>query len=108
VDKLGRTLVLRTSKGIYLGGTLLSILPSLYLFRSGRRQTAIVVGLCTVEPFVKSLPSELAPALFKIRGPGHTPPHGEHGESLALGIVWASAKCSMEVGGGLVREILAQ
>ena len=33
------------SKGIYLGGTLLSILLSLYLFTSGRRQTGIFVGL---------------------------------------------------------------
>jgi hypothetical protein len=33
------------SKGIYLGGTLLSILLSLYLFTSGRRETAIFVGL---------------------------------------------------------------
>ena len=36
---------MRTSKGIYLGGTLISILLSLYLYRSGRRQTAIFVGL---------------------------------------------------------------
>lgn len=34
-----------TSKGIYLGGTLLSILLSLYLYTSGRRETAIFVGL---------------------------------------------------------------
>lgn len=34
-----------TSKGIYLGGTLLSILISLYLYTSGRRETAIFVGL---------------------------------------------------------------
>ena len=34
-----------TSKGIYLGGTLLSILLSLYLFISGRRETGIFVGL---------------------------------------------------------------
>jgi hypothetical protein len=33
------------SKGIYLGGTLLSILLSLYLFTSGRRETGIFVGL---------------------------------------------------------------
>ena len=33
------------SKGIYLGGTLLSILISLYLFTSGRRETGIFVGL---------------------------------------------------------------
>ena len=35
------------SKGIYLGGSLLSILLSLYLYRSGRRETAIFVGLWT-------------------------------------------------------------
>ena len=34
-----------TSKGIYLGGTLLSILISLFLFTSGRRETGIFVGL---------------------------------------------------------------
>ena len=34
-----------TSKGIYLGGTLLSILLSLYLYLSGRRETGIFVGL---------------------------------------------------------------
>ena len=34
-----------TSKGIYVGGTLLSILLSLYLFTSGRRETGIFVGL---------------------------------------------------------------
>ena len=33
------------SKGIYLGGTLFSILLSLYLFTSGRRETGIFVGL---------------------------------------------------------------
>jgi hypothetical protein len=33
-----------TSKGIYMGGTLLSILLSLYLFTSGRRETGIFVG----------------------------------------------------------------
>jgi hypothetical protein len=33
------------SKGIHLGGTLLSILISLYLYTSGRRETAIFVGL---------------------------------------------------------------
>jgi len=36
---------LSTPKGIYLGSTLLSILLSLYLFRSGRREGAIFVGL---------------------------------------------------------------
>jgi hypothetical protein len=41
----GRRSVLDTSKGIYLGGTLLSILISLYLFTSGRRETGIFVGL---------------------------------------------------------------
>ena len=34
-----------TSKGIYLGGTLLSILLSIYLYTSGKRQTGIFVGL---------------------------------------------------------------
>ena len=34
-----------TSKGVYLGGTLLSILISLYLYTSGRRETGIFVGL---------------------------------------------------------------
>ncbi len=33
-----------TSKGIYVGGTLLSILLSLYLFTSGRRETPIFGG----------------------------------------------------------------
>ena len=33
------------AKGIYVGGTLLSILISLYLFTSGRRETGIFVGL---------------------------------------------------------------
>jgi hypothetical protein len=42
--KGGRS-VLDASKGVYLGGTLLSILLSLYLFTSGRRETAIFVGL---------------------------------------------------------------
>jgi hypothetical protein len=41
----GRRSVLDASKGIYLGGTLLSILLSLYLFTSGRRETGIFVGL---------------------------------------------------------------
>jgi hypothetical protein len=40
-----RKSVLDASKGIYLGGTLLSILLSLYLYTSGRRQTGIFVGL---------------------------------------------------------------
>jgi hypothetical protein len=34
-----------TSKGIYIGGTLLSILISLYLYISGKRASAIFVGL---------------------------------------------------------------
>ena len=34
-----------TSKGIYVGGTLLSILLSIYLYTSGKRQTGIFVGL---------------------------------------------------------------
>jgi hypothetical protein len=34
-----------TSKGIYIGGTLLSILISLYLYISGKRESAIFVGL---------------------------------------------------------------
>ena len=34
-----------TSKGTYVGGTLLSILISLYLFTSGKRETGIFVGL---------------------------------------------------------------
>jgi hypothetical protein len=32
-------------KGIYIGGTLLSILLSLALYATGRRETAIFVGL---------------------------------------------------------------
>jgi hypothetical protein len=38
-------LVLGPAKGIYIGGTLLSILISLYLFMSGRRESGIFVGL---------------------------------------------------------------
>jgi hypothetical protein len=34
-----------TSKGIYIGGTLISILISLYLYISGKRESAIFVGL---------------------------------------------------------------
>ena len=34
-----------TGKSIYVGGTLLSILLSLALYLSGRRETAIFVGL---------------------------------------------------------------
>lgn len=33
------------AKGIYVGGTLISILISLYLFVSGRRESGIFVGL---------------------------------------------------------------
>ena len=33
-----------TSKGIYLGATVLSILLSLYLYTSGRRETGIFLG----------------------------------------------------------------
>ena len=36
---------MNTSKGIYIGGTLLSILISLYLYLSGKRESAIFVGL---------------------------------------------------------------
>jgi hypothetical protein len=43
--KLHRRLVLGTGKSIYIGGTLLSILLSLALYASGRRETAIFVGL---------------------------------------------------------------
>jgi hypothetical protein len=43
--KLLRRLVLGTSKGIYVGGTLLSILLSLYLYTTGKRETGIFVGL---------------------------------------------------------------
>ena len=34
-----------TAKRIYVGGTLVSILISLYLFISGRRESGIFVGL---------------------------------------------------------------
>jgi hypothetical protein len=40
-----RRSILDASKGIYVGGTLLSILLSLYLYTSGRRETGIFVGL---------------------------------------------------------------
>jgi hypothetical protein len=43
--KLHRRFILGTSKGIYVGGTLLSILLSIYLYTSGKRQTGIFVGL---------------------------------------------------------------
>jgi hypothetical protein len=35
---------LGTAKGIYVGGTLISILISLYLFITGRRESGIFVG----------------------------------------------------------------
>ena len=34
-----------TAKGIYVAGTLISILLSLYLYLSGKRETGIFVGL---------------------------------------------------------------
>lgn len=34
-----------TGRGIYIAGTLFSIVLSLYLFLSGRRETGIFVGL---------------------------------------------------------------
>lgn len=34
-----------SSKAVYVGGTLLSIVLSLYLYLSGRRETGIFVGL---------------------------------------------------------------
>jgi hypothetical protein len=43
--KLLKRSVLGTSKGIYVGGTLLSILLSLYLYTTGKRETGIFVGL---------------------------------------------------------------
>ena len=36
---------MNTSKGIYMVGTLLSILISLYLYLSGKRESGIFVGL---------------------------------------------------------------
>jgi hypothetical protein len=45
IAKLQRRLILGTGRGIYVGGTLLSILLSLYLFISGKRETGIFVGL---------------------------------------------------------------
>jgi hypothetical protein len=41
----GRRSILDPAKGIHVGGTLLSILISLYLFTSGRRKAGIFVGL---------------------------------------------------------------
>ena len=43
-ELLGRS-VLGPSKSIYIGGTLLSILISLSLYLSGKRESAIFVGL---------------------------------------------------------------
>jgi hypothetical protein len=40
-----RLVVLNAGRGLYLVGTLISILISLYLYRSGRRETGIFVGL---------------------------------------------------------------
>jgi hypothetical protein len=43
--KLSRRSSVDKGKSIYVGGTLLSILLSLALYLSGRRETAIFVGL---------------------------------------------------------------
>ena len=43
--ELYRRSTLNTSKGIYIVGTLLSILISLYLYLSGKRESGIFVGL---------------------------------------------------------------
>ena len=43
-ELLGRS-ILDLSKSIYVGGTLLSILISLSLYLSGKRESAIFVGL---------------------------------------------------------------
>jgi hypothetical protein len=40
-----RLVVLNAGRGLYLGGTLISILISLYLFVSGKRESGIFVGL---------------------------------------------------------------
>ena len=45
VRKLHRRFVLGTGKSIYVGGTLLSIVLSLALYLSGKRETGIFVGL---------------------------------------------------------------
>ena len=44
-SKLRRRFVLSTGKSIYVGGTLVSILISLFLFLTGRRESGIFVGL---------------------------------------------------------------
>ena len=62
---------MRTSKGIYLGGTLISILLSLYLYRSGRRQTAIFVGLWA--PTVLNLGQTLLEDDSPLEGSAATP-----------------------------------
>jgi hypothetical protein len=43
--KLSRRSTVDKGKSIYVGGTLLSILISLALYLSGKRETAIFVGL---------------------------------------------------------------
>jgi hypothetical protein len=43
--QLPRRLVVDKGKSIYVGGTLLSILISLSLYLSGKRESAIFVGL---------------------------------------------------------------
>jgi hypothetical protein len=43
--KLSRRFSVDKGKSIYVGGTLLSILISLALYLSGKRETAIFVGL---------------------------------------------------------------
>jgi len=44
-DHLREVDTMNGGKGIYVGGTLISILISLALYFSGRRETAIFVGL---------------------------------------------------------------
>ena len=52
-------------KGIYVGGTLISILISLALYFSGRRETAIFVGLWAPTRFrILALAKLLAALLF--------------------------------------------
>ena len=45
VLKLTRRWILSSGKGLYVGGTLISILISLALYATGRRESAIFVGL---------------------------------------------------------------
>jgi hypothetical protein len=40
-----RLVILNTGRGLYLGGTLISILISLFLFVRGKRESGIFVGL---------------------------------------------------------------